>query len=477
MTIKFGTDGWRAIMAEEFTFANLEIVVQAIARYVQEAGLADRGVVIGYDNRFFAEKFAERSAEVLTGNGIAVLMSKKTLPTPVTAFAIQHYKAAGAIMLTASHNPPEYNGIKFIPEYAGPAMPEITDRIESFVNEMLAMREQKSLTIPRLRVPKAQEQGLVRSIEPHDAYIEALKQVVDFSAIGASGLKIVVDPMWGAGIGYIEASLKEAGLEGKAIHDYRDPLFGGIMPEPSASVLTALKEELLATGADLGLALDGDADRFGIIEADGSYINPNQVLTLLFHHLLTRKEERGKVARTVATTHMLDRIASKAGLEVEETPVGFKYIGQSLRDPACLLGGEESGGLSIRGHLPEKDGILACLLMVEVRAIAQKPLTEILAEISAEYGTLVSERLDLHTLPEEKATILEALKSYNPATVAGQKVVKRLAIDGVKVLLEDGSYALVRPSGTEPLFRLYVEANSEEELKAIQQDVKQALGL
>ncbi|QGG47473.1 phosphoglucomutase/phosphomannomutase family protein [Heliorestis convoluta] len=477
MTIKFGTDGWRAIMAEEFTFANLEVVVQAIAQYVQETGLADRGIVIGYDNRFLAERFAERSAEVLTGNGIAIMMPQKALPTPVTAFAIQHYGAAGAIMLTASHNPPEYNGIKFIPEYAGPATPEITDRIESLVRDMVAQREEKTLTVSRLRLKAAEEQGLVKTIDPKEAYLDAITGLIDFDAIKASGLKIVIDPMWSAGIGYIEAALDRSAMEYKAIHDYRDPLFGGIMPEPSESVLTELKDQVLASGADLGLALDGDGDRFGIMEADGTYINPNQVLTLLFHHMLTRQGKRGKVARTVATTHMLDRIAAKAGLEVEETPVGFKYIGQSLRDPDCLLGGEESGGLSIQGHLPEKDGILACLLMAEVKAVAKKPLTEILAEIAAEYGTLISQRLDLHTLPEEKATILQSLQQYSPATVAGQTVVKRLTVDGVKLQLESGAYALVRPSGTEPLFRLYVEANSSDELKAIQQDVKSALGL
>lgn len=480
MTIKFGTDGWRAIMAEDFTFGNVEIVAQAIADYVKGAGIAPRGIVIGYDNRFFSDKFALRAAEVLVGNGVPILLPNSALPTPVTAFAIKQNDAAGAIMLTASHNPPEYNGIKFIPEYAGPALPHITDRIEARVNEIVGLMAGKTgqpAAIQKTRLAAAKDIGLVREIDPVEPYLDHLATVVDFKAIANSGMRVIVDPMWGAGIGFLEAIMNRCGVTYQAIHDYRDPLFGGIMPEPSASVLTELKQRVTGSGAQLGLALDGDADRFGIIEADGTYLSPNQVLTLLFHHLLTRRGEKGTVARTVATTHMLDRIALKHGLHVDETPVGFKYIGQSMMEKNSLMGGEESGGLSIRGHLPEKDGILACALMAEIRALTGRPLTEILEEISREYGRLVSQRLDLHTLPEEKAAILEAVKNYIPASIAGIDVVKRLTIDGVKVQLADGAYALVRASGTEPLFRLYVEANSEAQLKMIQSEVRAALNL
>ncbi|MBC9784476.1 phosphoglucomutase/phosphomannomutase family protein [Heliobacterium chlorum] len=488
MAIKFGTDGWRAIMADEFTFGNVEIVAQAIADFVQGAGIAGRGVVIGYDMRFLSDKFAVRAAEVLTANGIPVLIPPAALPTPVTAFAITHHQAAGAIMLTASHNPPEYNGIKFIPEYAGPALPEITDRIESRVKELVAStqgsegnHDQERADFPpmvkKLRLGEARKQGLVRDIDPMDAYMAQLALVVDMKTVAASGLKIVVDPMWGAGIGYLEKVLEQCGLEYQVIHNYRDALFGGSLPEPSDAVLKELKARVVESGAHLGLALDGDADRFGVIDADGTFINANQVLTLLYHHLLTRRGLTGPVARTVATTHMLDRIAAKQGATVEETPVGFKYIGLSLRDHGTLLGGEESGGLSVRGHMPEKDGVLACILMAEVRAAAGKPLTEVLADISREYGQLVSQRLDLHTAPEEKGAIMAALQAYSPSKIAGVDVVKRLTIDGVKLLLADGAYALVRASGTEPLFRLYVEANSQEQLKAIQSEVKEALKL
>ncbi|MZP29486.1 phosphoglucomutase/phosphomannomutase family protein [Heliobacterium undosum] len=475
MAIKFGTDGWRAIMAEEFTFGNVEIVVQAIADYVKGAGIADRGVVIGYDNRFLSDKFALLAAEVLTGNGIPVLLPPAALPTPVTAFAITHNRAAGAIMLTASHNPPEYNGIKFIPEYAGPALPDITDRIEGRVRQ-LALAEGRE-EIKKIRLERAREQGLVREIAPQAPYLDQLAAIVDLKAISAAGLKIVIDPMWGAGIGYLEAVMERCGLGYEVIHHTRDPLFGGSLPEPSAAVLTELRRRVVESGAQLGLALDGDADRFGVIDADGSFISANQVLVLLYHHLLTHRRLAGPVARTVATTHMLDRIAARHGFAVEETPVGFKYIGQSLRERETLLGGEESGGLSVRGHMPEKDGVLACALMAEVRAVAGRPLTELLAEIDREYGRLVSQRLDLHTLPEAKAGILTRLNEYAPAALGGVDVTKRLTIDGVKLQLVDGAYALVRASGTEPLFRLYVEANSEAQMKGIQEQVKRDLQL
>ncbi|ABZ83382.1 phosphoglucomutase [Heliomicrobium modesticaldum Ice1] len=475
MAIKFGTDGWRAIMAEEFTFGNVEIVVQAIADYVQGTGMADRGVVIGYDNRFLSDKFALRAAEVLTGNRIPVLLPPVSLPTPVTAFAITHHQAAGAIMLTASHNPPEYNGIKFIPDYAGPALPDITDRIEGRVRELVAAARPE--VIKKIRLDNARGQGLVREIAPMTPYLDQLAAIVDLPAITAAGLRIVVDPMWGAGIGYLEAVLERCGLSYAVIHNTRDPLFGGSLPEPSAAVLTELRRSVVESGAHLGLALDGDADRFGVIDADGTFISANQVLVLLYHHLLTHRKLAGSVARTVATTHMLDRIAARHGFTVEETPVGFKYIGQSLRERETLLGGEESGGLSLRGHMPEKDGVLACALMAEVRAVAGRPLVEVLAEIDREYGRLVSQRLDLHTHPEAKAGILARLHEYAPAALAGVNVVKRVTIDGVKLQLADGAYALVRASGTEPLFRLYVEANSETQLREIQEQVKKDLSL
>ncbi len=470
--IKFGTDGWREIMAREFTFQNVKFVTQAVADYVSNHQLTGRGVVIGYDNRFLSEKFAEAVAEVLAGNGIKVFLPGRATPTPVTAFTVKHLRAAGAVMLTASHNPPEYNGIKFIPEYAGPALPEITNEIEAGVRRVVETREYADL-----RYDRALAEGLISEIDPFADYLAHLKTVVDLDRIRPAGLKVIVDPLFGAGIGYLDCLLTDAGCRVKVIHGYRDPLFGGSMPDPSDRVLTELRELVISEQADLGLAMDGDADRFGILDSDGTYISPNQVLSLIYYHLLNFRGMRGQAARTVATTHMLDRIAAAYGQEVDETPVGFKYIGESMLKKGSILGGEESGGLSIAGHIPEKDGILAAALMAELVAVEKTSIRGILQKIAAKFGTLVSERLDLHTTPEKKEEVLHALQQAAPTRIAGLAVEKTLAVDGKKFVLADGSWVLVRASGTEPLFRIYVESGDAEKLKSIQVATREILGL
>lgn len=470
--IKFGTDGWRAIMAREFTFDNVKIVTQAIARYILAHGMAERGVVIGYDNRFLSEHFAGAAGEVLAGNGIPVFITNRATPTPATAFAVKHRGAAGAVMLTASHNPPEYNGIKFIPEYAGPALPYITDELERYVNELA-----ETGTYKELDLAKGKEKGLVHYIDPFEDYVAHLKTVVDMDGIRQAGLQVVVDPMFGAGIGYLDRVLMDAGCRVEVIHGYRDALFGGSMPEPSAKVLTELRERVVAGGAHLGLAMDGDADRFGIIDRDGSYINANQVLYLLYRHLIKNRGIKGPVARSVATTHMLDKIAAAHGLAVDETPVGFKYIGESMMKKGSVLGGEESGGLSITGHIPEKDGILAAVLIAELVAAEKKSLGEILADLDREYGALLSERLDIHCTQEIKERVLADLQELAPPEIAGLAVNKVNAIDGKKIVLADGSWLLIRASGTEPLFRIYVETDSTEKLRQIQQSIRDILKL
>lgn len=469
--ISFGTDGWRGILAEDFTFDNVRLVARAVAEYILGQGLAERGVVVGYDNRFMSERFASAIAKVLSGQGITVYLTEKAVPTPVVAFAIRHYGAGGAVMLTASHNPPEYNGFKFIPEYAGPALPHITAEIEGNIKRI--QEEGASSPGPAGETPAAP----VNRCDPFPEYSSHLATLIDLEAIKRSGMFVAVDPMFGAGVGYLDQLLKEAGVAVQAIHNYRDPLFGGSMPEPTARTLTKLRDMVTEGGATLGLALDGDADRFGIIDANGEFITPNQFLPLLFYHLLTIKGLRGPVARTVATTHLLDRMAGHYGLEVDETAVGFKYIGQCLAEKGAVLGGEESGGLSIQGHVPEKDGILAGLLAAEMMAVHGKSLTGLLEQVYGEFGRLYSERLDVHTSASEKERVLALIKSIGPETLAGRKVTGRVDIDGVKLLLEGGAWVLIRASGTEPLFRIYVEANSPEEMKNIQEDTRALLGL
>jgi len=473
--ITFGTDGWRGIIARDFTFANVELVARAVAAYVKDRGLAARGVIVGYDNRFLSDQFARTVAGVLDEEGIPVCLVEKSAPTPVVAFAIKEAGAGGAVMLTASHNPPEYNGIKFIPEYAGPALPHITKEIEENIRRLSGEGlspggDQAPPDVPKADVPKADvpKEQPWRKIDPRPAYFAHVKKLIDFAAIGRAGLKVVVDPMYGAGTGYLEELLREAGAQVEAIHGRRDPLFGGALPDPSAKSLAELRTRVLAARADLGLALDGDADRFGLIDRDGSYISPNQYLPIVYDHLLNTRGWRGPVVRTVATTHLLDRLAAAAGEQAFETPVGFKYIGQHLLEKNCVAGGEESGGLSIRGHIPEKDGVLAGLLAVEIVARHRQSLGDRLRGIWARVGRLFSERLDIHTTPAEKERVLAALKNLAPAAAAGKKVARRLTVDGTKLVFEDGSWLLIRPSGTEPLFRIYVEANTPEDLRAIQ---------
>ncbi|NLC39151.1 MAG: phosphoglucomutase/phosphomannomutase family protein [Clostridia bacterium] len=470
--IRFGTDGWRAVMAEEFTFAHVRAVAQGIASHVKKEGRGEQGLVVGYDNRFLGKEFAAAVGEVLAGNGIPVFLTKKATPTPVTAFAITQHETAGAVMLTASHNPPEYNGIKFIPHDAGPALPEVTDAIEAFVQEALTGGE-----IKRAAREEVEKTPLWQIIDPKLAYLDHLRQLLDWEKMQEAAMKVIVNPMHGAGIGYLEELLTSAGWQVITMNAYRDPLFGGKLPEPTGEVLEDMGSELLARGARLGLALDGDADRFGIIDEDGRYINPNQVLALLYVHLLERRGLVGPVARTVATTHLLDRIAEAHGLGVFETPVGFKYIGRCLLEKGCVLGGEESGGLSIKGHLPEKDGILAAALVAEIVAVTGCSVGANLEDIYGRYGRLVSRRLDVRVPAGEREQLLARVKEYQPAKMGGVPVLGRILVDGTKLLLADGGMVLIRPSGTEPLFRIYVETSSEEKLAQMQKEVREELGM
>lgn len=465
--ISFGTDGWRGVMAEDFTFDNVKIVAQAIANYVNEQKTGDRGVVIGYDNRFLSPEFAKACSNVLTANEIKVYMTETATPTPVIAFEVVNLKAAGAIMITASHNPPMYNGIKFIPEYGGPAHKGITDNIIDNVRKI----------IENGQINDRGNDEWVRLSEPRDAYIAAIYKLIDSEVIKSANLNIIYNPMFGAGIGYTAEILKSLGCNVKSINNHRDPLFGGGMPEPTMNNMKDLLKVMEEDKADIGLATDGDADRFGVIDSKGNYISPNQVIYLLQDYLIKTRGWKGAVARTVATTYMVDRLAEKYGLEVIETPVGFKYIADAMINRGAFLGGEESGGLSIKGHVPEKDGILACLLVLEMVARYGKSPTEIMEDLKKDVGYLYSKRLDIHVTPATKERVLNHLKEYSPEIIAGKKVEKVISLDGHKFEMEDGSWVLIRASGTEALFRIYAEGNSMEQVEQIQAHVRQDLRL
>ncbi|ARU61996.1 hypothetical protein CBW65_14025 [Tumebacillus avium] len=471
--IKFGTDGWRGVIAKEFTFANTAIVTQAVACYIKAHGLDGKPVVIGFDNRFLGNLFAERVAEVLAGNGISVLLCDAPAPTPAVASMIVSHGLAGAVMVTASHNPPEYNGIKFIPEYAGPATPEITDEITRYVREVESGRIHVHVT-PYARASRA---GTILAVSPRESYGKMLKKVVDGELIRKAGLKVVLDLMHGAGIGYLEPILQELGVEVLAcLRNTPDPMFGGSLPEPSAERLKELARLTKEKGADLGLALDGDADRFGILDGSGEYVTPNEVLALLTHALLQRKGGMKKVARTVATTHLIDRIAAAHGVPVAETPVGFKYIGQEILSGAGI-GGEESGGLSVAEHFPEKDGLLVALLMLELVAGSGRSPKALLAELGAVYGSVVNERVDVHLTPEQKDLVLQVMQDWSDTRLGLWDVTGKTAIDGVKLTFASGAWLLVRPSGTEPLVRIYLEAQDAKELEGLKRALLEALGL
>lgn len=456
--ITFGTSGWRGVLCEDFTFDNVKIVVQAIADHLRSVGGAGNGVVIGCDTRFMGGRFAEEAAEVLAGAGIKAFLCGRDVPTPVISFEILRRGTAGAINFTASHNPPEYNGIKFSPAWGGPALPETTKDIEQRANQMMG-----EVCYNELSLAEAKKRGLVEVIDPRPGYIAALEAKIDFDAVKSIG-KLALNPLYGTARGYLDEPLKERGIPYAIINDHLDPYFGGQPPEPSESHIPDFISLVRSDDAiRLGLATDGDADRFGILDADGSYIEPNYIIALLLDYLIRVRKLSGGVARSVATSHFVDAVAQKHGVPVFETPVGFKYIGELISQDKIVIGGEESAGLTIKGHVPEKDGILACFLVAEMVAREGKTVRELLERLYGEVGRFVTRRDNLRLSPELEAAYAAKIKAL-PSEVAGSKVRDVVTMDGVKLLLEDGAWLLFRKSGTEPVVRLYGEAANEARL-------------
>ena len=456
--ITFGTSGWRGILGEDFTFDNVRAVIQAIAEHLHQEQLADQGVIVGYDPRFLGERFAAEAACVLAGNRVPVQLCTRDVPTPTIAYAILGRRLAGGVNITASHNSHEYNGLKFSPAWGGPALPETTRRIEERANQLRGRGSIKSIPLERAR-----QQGLLHETDPCEDYLAGLEKLLDLEPMGRAGLRVVVDPVYGAGRGYVDTFLRRAGCQVTTLHTERDPYFGGQRPEPAEDVLQALSATVVREGAALGVATDGDADRFGIIDADGTFMQPNHVLALLLDYLIDTRGWSGGVARSVATTHLLDAVARKHGREVYETPVGFKFIGDLLHRGKIVLGGEESAGLSIQGHVPEKDGILACVLVAEMVARRGQTLRQMLDHLFHEVGPVYPRRDNFALTPALKARLIQRLESP-PATLAGSPIRQVQRVDGAKFLLADGRWALIRLSGTEPVVRCYGEAASPEAL-------------
>jgi phosphoglucomutase len=474
--IKFGTSGWRGIIAEDFTFAGVRAVSQAIGEYVtaQESGAKGRGVVIGYDTRFMSEAFAAEAARVLAAQGIRVFITDRDAPTPVIAYEIIRRSAAGGIIVTASHNPPEWSGVKFSAAWGGPALPAATKEIEARANAILADRQAGGA--PGKSPAEAEASPLIERIDPREVYLERLRALVDLPTLHRAHLKVVVDPLYGSARGYLDRILREVGCDVALLHDWRDPYFGGRSPEPSAEGLRDLASRVVATGAHLGLATDGDADRFGLVDADGSFLEPNYFLGLLLSHLVKARGWTGGVARSVATSHLVDAVARQFSIPVFETPVGFKYIGELIAQDKVVLGGEESAGLSVKNHVPEKDGILACLFAAElVASHGGRRLMDLLSALYAEVGTILTKRLNYHLEPRVVAGLRARLEEP-PKRLADRAVIQINRLDGVKMILEDGSWLLLRPSGTEPVVRLYAEASTERQLDAIIAEGKSLIG-
>jgi len=456
--IKFGTSGWRAVMAEEFTFDNVRRAVTGIARHVHSQKPDGARVIVGRDPRFLGETFCSMATEILSSYGITPLVIADAAPTPAISYAVIREKADGAINFTASHNPPEYNGIKFSSPDGAPALPEVTEHIEA---EIVAGDGQPG-TGKRNSEP----------LDPKPAYLSRLSELVDLTAIQKAGLRVVFDPLWGAARGYSDSLLRDAGVEVATVHDYRDVLFGGHAPEPDDHLLDPMREKMRQMKAHIGIATDGDADRFGIVDEDGTILQPNYIIALLFDYLVESRGWKNGVGKSVATTNLINALAGFHKVELHETPVGFKYIGELIKQDKIAIGGEESAGLSVRHHVPEKDGVIAGLLCCEMVAKRGKSLGHQLKELFAKVGSFYPIRENFRLTPEVKAKFTEKLR-VDPQEFAGRRVREAVRKDGLKLVLDDGAWVCYRLSGTEPVVRVYSEASSEPALSKLSAAAKQ----
>jgi len=466
-TIKFGTSGWRGLIARDFTFDNVYVATQGIANYLAaerqnpDSPLSSRKpqIVIGYDTRFLGRDFALAVAEVLAANGLTPILCNRDTPTPVISHTIRHRKLLGGINLTASHNPAEYQGLKFSNYKGAPAPPETTRQIE----EAIARLQQNAWTFRPAPIGSFN----CKTLDPQPDYFAQIRRLIDFKALRKARLKVAVEFRYGTGRGYLDTLLKEAGAQVTVFHDELNPLFGGHHPEADAAGMAEVSAFVRRGHAQLGLGLDGDADRFGIVDKSGQWLTPNQVLALALYHLKKNRGWDGAVVRTVPTSHQVDAVAQWLGVKLHETPVGFKYIGALMESEPIIVGGEESGGLSVKGHVPEKDGILACLLMAELVAVEGRSLGQILKMFDRQFGEFHTTRINIRIQPDSREALLKKLGS-GLDKIGNRRVEKTITLDGYKFLLSDGEWVAFRPSGTEPLFRCYIEARSAAQQKRLE---------
>ncbi len=460
-SIKFGTDGWRAVVAEDYTFDNVRAVAQATADWLKREQQAGRGVVVGYDTRFLSGSFAAAAAEVLAANEINVALTSNFVPTPALSWAVRDRGAGGGVMITASHNPARWNGFKVKPDYGGSAPDTVTSAIENAIPGIIAGN--KVLTMP---LGEAEAQGRVERIEPRNGYLRALTDFVDIEAIRNANLNVLVDPMFGAGQGWLARTIEGGATSVREIHGERNPSFPNLRaPEPIAANLGESMGIITEGGYDVGLALDGDADRFGLIDEHGRFVTQLQTFALLVYYFLEVRGERGPIIRSVTMTRMVDRLGEIYGVPVHETPVGFKHLGEKMREVDALIAGEESGGSAFRGHIPERDGLLAALFVLDHMARTGKRPSELLAELAEVVGPHEYARVDITIRAEEKEAIEAHVQASEPDSIAGLAVVGRDQIDGYRFHLEGGWWLLMRFSGTEPLLRIYAEMPTADQVQ------------
>lgn len=459
--ISFGTGGWRALIGEGFTLDNVRRLCQALANDIIRQNREKDGVVIGYDRRFLSDTAAQVAAEVFTGNNLLVQLQREDAPTPLITYATAKENAAYGLMFTASHNPPQWNGLKVFSSDGSLPLDEQTRQIENEANQLTTKQ------IVKIELDVARRSGLLKEVDFTNAYVDAIEALIDLRVIREAGLRVALDAMYGVGQVTLEIILTEARCRMMTIHGRRDPLFGGRSPTPDQKELTQLINTVLEEGYHMGLAMDGDADRIAIIDHTGAFITTNQLLLLLYYYLHEVRGEQGGVTRNLATTHLLDRLAAHFGEQAYEVPVGFKHIGASMKNNNVLLGGESSGGLTIRGHILGKDGIFACALVVEMIARTGRTIASMLAEIYGLIGSLVSKEVNLPATPEMKILVQRKLAHAQPTEIAGYPLQHVSFQDGIKFYLENDNWLLLRFSGTEPVLRIFAEADNEEKANTL----------
>ncbi|MDO8577935.1 MAG: phosphoglucomutase/phosphomannomutase family protein [Dehalococcoidales bacterium] len=471
--IKFGTDGWRGIIARDFTFDNVRICAQATADYLKEAGLAGRGIIIGYDNRFASEDFAAACAEVMAGNGIKAFLCTKAAPTPVISYGTLARKAGGAIIITASHNPGAWNGFKLKNESGSSAPAAVTKKIEVGIARLLDSGKIKQTALAR-----AQQQGLVEYVDLDPIYFDQINKLVDLNTLRRYRLEVIVDSMWGAGAGYLSRLLDGGALKITEIHGERNPLFPEMaQPEPIAPNLASLSATVMKEKAGVGLATDGDADRMGAVDENGVFITQLQVFALLCLYMLEVRGERGPIVKTLNTTSMTYSLGKLFNVPVFETPVGFRFVAPMMQEHNALIGGEESGGYGFRGHVLERDGVLANLFFLDLMTRTKKLPSELLDYLYGKVGTHHYQRQDIIFPEEKRQAIIQRLKQNVPGDIDGITVKQFDTVDGFRYTLKDGSWLLIRFSGTEPLLRIYAEDGSPDRVEKLLAAGKELAGV